>query len=233
MSNKQVNYDGLSETFQIDNDFENGLEDLLGSLDTNKQQDVINTVDDENDKVNEPEEDNDEPNNEEIINVCENIIVSPIQQNNLPQQQPIQQNLEIQVNQVPEKIDNTDYLDKQLKNIIRSCESMIETAQYQVSSSGTPESIEAASKLIVAAGTLMTEMNKQVMLDRTHRKKVELEAIRAQHRLVELEKKYKLIMEKDTKKLTMGQGNQFNQTNNYMVFEQEKLVDFIREQQQK
>lgn len=140
------------------------------------------------------------------------------------------QKLEIEVKEIPEKIDNTDFLDKQIKSIIRSCESMIETAQYQVSSSGTPEAIEAASKLIMAASTLMTEMNKQVILDRTHRKRVELETIRAQHRLVELEKKYKLIMEKDSKKLMMGQGNSFNQTNNYMVFEQEKLVDFIKGQ---
>lgn len=48
MQNKQVDYNGLSDTFKIDNDFENGLEDLLGSLDTgNKPDDNTNNLETE------------------------------------------------------------------------------------------------------------------------------------------------------------------------------------------
>lgn len=232
-SKKEVNYSGLSETFQIDNDFENGLDDLLGSLDatpTNDPQKSDIVVDAE-----EVEEDNDtdeitpipsiEPSEPQpVMETSCGLVTSP------SQSIANTQHLEIQVKQYPERIDNTDYLDTRIKNIIRSCESMIETAQYQVSSAGTPESIEAAAKLVVAASTLMTEMNKAVMLDRTQRKKIELETIKAQHRLIEMEKKYKLIMEKDAKKLTMGQGNQFNQNNTYIVHSQEDIVDYIQQQ---
>lgn len=246
--NKEINFDKLSEIFDIDNtEFENGLEDLLGSLKTPEEakpvskpnEIIIDDKDDTEEVLEEDGEDDDaEDHNTITVNCCiETQIIDPAQ----PVELQSQENTSIQVapnsamalkfNSIPEKIDNTEYLDKTIKNIMRSCETMIEAAQYQVSTGGTPESIEAAAKIMASAGLLLGEMNKAIMLDRTHRKKVELETHKAQLRLFELEKKYKLIMEKDAKKNTMGQGNQFTQNNNYAIFDQEKFVEMIKDQQ--
>jgi hypothetical protein len=126
------------------------------------------------------------------------------------------------ISKIESALNEKDYVDDQLKNLLRTANSLLSAASDLISTTLDPEAISSASSMINSVSNIISEINKSVLIEKKFKMQQKLEQMK-------IEAREKHIMLRNSESAQLGSGN--NITNNFLQFNQETIVKQILEAQ--
>jgi len=128
-----------------------------------------------------------------------------------------------------EQIQDVDYVDVQLKQLLQNSNDILDAAKTMIlAAPDNPDLLSSTSNVISSIGQLITEFNKTVLLDKTYKKKIEYLNEKHKKELekekMRIEARQNLALLKSPQTPQIGSGNTIIQNNNYISYSQEDVI---------